>query len=63
MVPTVVSVGIVIVVLAVLLGYAAIKPDTFRIQRTASIQAPPEKIFALLNDFHRWGAWSPWERP
>src|SRR4029453_10486622 len=41
--------------------YAATKPDTFRIQRTVSLKAPPEKIFGPLNDFQNWGAWSPWE--
>ena len=41
---------------------AATRPDTFHVQRTASIKAPPEKIFALINDFSRWGAWSPWEK-
>ncbi len=45
-----------------LLVYAATKPDTFRVQRLASIKAPPEKIFALINDFQSWGAWSPWEK-
>ena len=55
--------GIVIVVLiAAVLILAATKPDTFRVQREASIKAPPETIFALLNDFQRWGAWSPWEK-
>ncbi|MGH8759199.1 MAG: SRPBCC family protein, partial [Burkholderiales bacterium] len=34
----------------------------FRVQRAASIKAPPEKVFALINDFIRWGAWSPWEK-
>jgi uncharacterized protein YndB with AHSA1/START domain len=57
--------GIVAVVLAIsvaaVLVYAATKPDTFRVQRTTSIKAPPEKIFATLNDFQRWDAWSPWE--
>jgi len=39
------------------------KPDAFSpSSATASIQAPPEKIFPLINDFHRWGAWSPWEK-
>ena len=52
---------LVTVPLAAVLVYAATKPDTFRVQRTASIKAPPEKIFATLNDFHSWGAWSPWE--
>ena len=56
-------IGIVIVVLiAGVLILAATKPDTFRVQRAASIKAPPEKVFALINDFNRWGAWSPWEK-
>jgi hypothetical protein len=56
-------IGITIVVLiGVMLVYAAMKPDTFRIQRSAAINAPPEKIFSFLNDFHNWTAWSPWEK-
>lgn len=47
--------------LAALLAYAATKPDTFRIERTTRIEAPPEKIFALINDFQNWTAWSPFE--
>jgi carbon monoxide dehydrogenase subunit G len=56
---------IVIVVVALIAGvliFAATKPDTFRVERAASIKAPPEKIFALINDFQRWGGWSPWEK-
>ena len=53
---------VVFVLLAALFGYAATKPDTFRIQRSASMKAPPERIFPHINDFHRWGAWSPWEK-
>jgi uncharacterized protein YndB with AHSA1/START domain len=56
----IIAVVIVVPIIAVL-AYAATKPDTFRIQRSASIKAPPEKIFATLNDFHSWGAWSPYE--
>ena len=48
--------------LAAVLGYAATKPDTFEVRRSASIKAPPERIFAILNDFQRWGAWSPYEK-
>ena len=51
-----------VVLLAALLVYAATKPDTFSVERSASIKAPPEKIFAVLNDFLRWEAWSPWEK-
>src|SRR5207344_784877 len=44
------------------LAFAATKPDTFRVQRAASIKAPPEKIFPLLNELHNWSAWSPYEK-
>jgi uncharacterized protein YndB with AHSA1/START domain len=55
--------AIVIVVLAAgVLILAALKPDTFRVQRTATIKAAPETVFALVNDFRRWDAWSPWEK-
>lgn len=52
----------VLVLIAVLLVFAATRPDTFRVERTTSIKAPPEKVFAFINDFHRWDAWSPWEK-
>jgi len=50
------------ILIAALLGFAATKPGTFRVQRSKSIQAPPEKIFALIHDFRRWGSWSPYEK-
>ena len=57
------TIGIVVIVLIVgVLVFAATKPDTFRVQRAASIKAPPEKIAAVLGDFHGWEAWSPWEK-
>ena len=47
--------------IAAVLMLALRKPDTFRVERAATIDAPPEKIFPLISDFHRWTAWSPWE--
>jgi uncharacterized protein YndB with AHSA1/START domain len=52
---------IVAVAIVIILILAATKPDTFRIERSGIINAPAEKIFAVLNDFHQWGGWSPWE--
>ena len=52
---------IVVVLVAGLLIYATTKPDAMRVQRTASIKAPPERIFALINDFNNWRAWSPYD--
>ena len=53
---------IIVLLIAVILIYAATRPDTFRIERSTSINAPPEKIFPLINNFHQWEAWSPWEK-
>jgi carbon monoxide dehydrogenase subunit G len=63
MIKTIAIAGVIVVVLlAALLIFAATKPDTFRVQRAASIKAPPEKVFALINDYRNWNAWSPWEK-
>jgi hypothetical protein len=53
---------ILAIAIAVILILAANKPVTFRVQRAASIKAPAERIFPLINDFHQWGGWSPWEQ-
>ena len=53
---------VVALLIAAVLIFAATRPDTFRVQRAASIKAPPEKIVAVLSDFHGWEAWSPWEK-
>jgi hypothetical protein len=38
------------------------KPGTFRVQRTRIIHAGPRKIVPLIEDFHAWRAWSPYEK-
>jgi hypothetical protein len=50
------------VALTVLLAYASSKPDTFRVQRTTRIAAPPDRIFPLINDLHQFNTWNPYER-
>lgn len=59
---TIVIIAVVLaVIIAAILILAATKPDTFRIERTAVMNAPAEKIFPLIADFHQWLNWSPWE--
>ena len=53
---------IIAIIIAAILIYAATQPDNFRIERSMSIKAKPEKVFLLINDFHQWEAWSPWEK-
>src|SRR6267154_2100152 len=47
--------------IAVVLILASRKPDLFRVHLVTIVKAPPEKIFSLINDFHQWGTWSPYE--
>ena len=47
---------------AALLVYAATKADSFTIQRSATIGAPPEKLFALINDVKAFNTWNPYAR-
>lgn len=54
--------AILAVAIAIVLVLAATKPDTLRVQREATIKAPAEKIFPLIDDFHQWVAWSPYEK-
>ncbi len=55
--------AIVIVVLVVIvLVVAATRPNDFRVERSATIAAPPEEVYAMIADFHQWPAWSPYEK-
>lgn len=53
--------AIVIVVAGIAL-YAWTRPDTFSIERSIRIAAPPERVYPLIADFRQWRHWSPWER-
>jgi hypothetical protein len=62
MIEVIVIIAVVIALaIAAILIFAATKPDTFSVQRSATMNAPAEKIFAILNDFQQWRGWSPWE--
>ncbi|MFM9842199.1 MAG: SRPBCC family protein [Dongiaceae bacterium] len=52
----------IVVIIAAFAVYVALQPAEFRIERTATIAAPPADVFAQVNDFHKWEAWSPWAK-
>lgn len=54
-----IGVAVLVVLLVVVI---ALRPNTFRVERSAVIHAPPAACFAQVNDFHAWVAWSPWEK-
>ena len=53
---------IVVVLVAVIAILAALQPTHYRIERSATINAPASVVFAQVNDFHKWEAWSPWAK-
>ena len=54
--------GVLVLGVVAMLIFAATKPNTFRVQRSANMKASPERVFPHINDFHSWTAWSPWEK-
>ena len=53
---------VVVVLIAGVLAYATTRPDSFRVERSITIKAAPDKIYPYLDDFNRWAVWSPWEK-
>jgi hypothetical protein len=58
----VVIAAVIALAIVVILIVAASKPNAFRMERSAVVKAPPEKILPFMTDFRRWRAWSPWEK-
>jgi uncharacterized protein YndB with AHSA1/START domain len=52
----------VLVVIVAFLGFVATRPDSFRVERSIVVQAPPEVLFSIVNDFRNGAKWSPWEK-
>jgi uncharacterized protein YndB with AHSA1/START domain len=54
-------IGLVLIVI-VFVVVVALRPADFRIQRSATIAAPPATVFAHVNDVHKFQEWSPWAK-
>ena len=54
-----IAVGIIVVVFVIIV---AMQPADYRVVRSASMSAPAPAVFAQVNDFHNWEAWSPWAK-
>lgn len=54
--------AVVAAALAALAVVIALQPKQYRVVRSATIAAPPEAVFARINDFRAWETWSPWAK-
>ena len=57
-----IAIAVVGIAIVVVLGIAARKPDDFVVQRSRQIPAPAQRIYSLIEDFHAWQRWSPYEK-
>src|SRR5499433_275250 len=56
------AVVIIVVLIAVFAVVVALQPSHYQVERSATMAAPPAAVFAQVNDFHKWEAWSPWAK-
>ncbi len=56
------AIRIILLGLVALVAFIQSRPATFHVERSVTIAASNEAVFAILDDFHHWGAWSPWEK-
>ena len=40
----------------IFVGVVALQPSEFHVERSATIAAPQDKVFAQVNDFRKWDA-------
>ena len=45
-----------------LVAYAATRPDEFRVERQARIEAPAERVWPLVSELRAFNRWNPYER-
>lgn len=48
-------------VVAALMVLVATRPDDLHVERTGTVSAPPDVVFAKINDLPTWTTWSPYE--
>ena len=51
-----------LVLILAFIVFVATRPGSFHIERSAQINAPGDVVFSMINDFHQWGKWSPWDK-
>ncbi len=57
------TLGLVALLLLVgVLVAATFRPDSFRVERSLRIQAPPATVYGLIQDLHQFNRWNPWLR-
>lgn len=54
--------AVIVAIVIVVLIAAAMRPASFRVERSASIAASPEVLFGQVNDHRKFHQWNPWAK-
>ena len=54
--------GLIVLAALVIALIASQRPDTFRVSRSASIAAPADKLFPLINNLREFDTWNPYSQ-
>lgn len=54
--------AVVVAIVIMVLIVAALQPAAFRVERSASIAAPPDVLFDQVNDHKKFQQWNPWAK-
>ena len=58
-IPMLIGLAVIVALFAIIV---AMRPSDFRVTRSATIPAPPEKVFPLVTVLRVWEVWSPWAK-
>jgi carbon monoxide dehydrogenase subunit G len=53
---------VLVALVLVFVVVVALQPSEFHVERSVTVTAPPSAVFAEVDDFHKWDAWSPWAK-
>jgi len=45
-----------------ILAIAGTRPSAYHVERSATMSAPPAVVHLIVNDFHKFPEWSPWQK-
>lgn len=51
---------ILVVIIGLILVVGFLLPTTYHVERSRVVAAPPEALYAVVNDFKQWPKWDPW---
>jgi carbon monoxide dehydrogenase subunit G len=61
-VPVFIGIGVVVLLIIAALAFIATRPEDFRVERSAQVDAPRDVVFSIINDLRQWGEWSPFDK-